>query len=437
MNKIIFLFVFIVLTGCSFNKNSKFWSASEKINKDTNTTNTSKSEEILEKNLVYENEFNQNLKIKIEGNFNTNKQIDYLANNNGRVNFDGKLKTLSRYKFSKIKNFYQYEPEIAFHGKSLIFFDNKGTILKFNQESKLEWKKNFYTKSEKKLKPILQFSNNENYLIVADNLAKYFMLNIETGELIWSKRNVAPFNSQIKIYDDKFLLIDFSNTLRCFSLKSGDELWNVKTQNSLIRSQKKLSIVIVKDIVYFNNSIGDISAVDLNNGELLWQLPTQNTLIYESSFSLETSDIVADNKSLYFSNNQNQFFSIDIDSGNFNWETKINSNLRPIIIGNILFTISLEGYLFLIDKNKGTTIRITDVFDNFKSKKRNLIKPTGFILGRDNIYLSTNNGRLLVIDIADGKTISILKIDNEKILKPVFFDEKLFLVKNNSIIKLN
>ena len=437
MNRILFLFVLIFLTGCSLNKNSKFWSTSETLNEDTKNINTSKSEEILKKSLVYEKEFNQNLKIKVEGNFNKNKQIDYLTNNNSRVNFNGKLETISRYKFSKIKNFYQYEPEIVFHNKSLIFFDNKGNILKFNEDSKLEWKKNYYSKAEKKLKPILQFSNNEKYLITTDNLAKYYMLNIETGELIWSKRNVAPFNSQIKIYQDKFFTIDFSNTLRCFSLKNGDELWSVKTQNSLIRSQKKLSIVIVKDIVYFNNSIGDISAVDLNTGQLLWQLPTQNTLIYESSFSLETSDIVTDNKSLYFSNNQNQFFSIDIDSGNFNWETKINSNLRPIIIGNILFTISLEGYLFLIDKNKGSIIRVTDIFDNFKLKKRNLIKPTGFILGRDNIYLSTNNGRLLVVDIANGKTISTLKIDNEKILKPVFFDEKLFVVKNSAIIRLN
>ena len=437
MNKIIFLFVLIFLTGCSLNKNSKFWSTSETLNQETNNTNTSKSKEIFKKSSGYEKEFNQNLKIKVEGNFNTNKQIDYLTNNNGRVDFNGQLKSLSRYKFSKIKNFYQYEPELVFHNKSLIFFDDKGSILKFNEDSKLVWKKNYYSKSEKKLKPILQFSNNERYLIVADNIAKYYILDIETGELIWTKRNIAPFNSQIKIYKDKFFIIDFSNTLRCFSLKNGDELWSVKTQNSLIRSQKKLSIVIVKDVVYFNNSIGDISAVDLNSGELLWQLPTQNTLIYESSFSLETSDIVTDNKSLYFSNNQNQFFSIDIDSGNFNWETKINSNLRPIIIGNILFTISLEGYLFLIDKNKGSIIRITDIFDNFKSKKRNLIKPTGFILGKDNIYLSTSNGRLLVIDIANGKTISTLKIDNETILKPVFFDEKLFVVKNNAIIRLN
>ena len=34
----------------------------------------------------------------------------------------------------------------------MIFFDNKGSILKFDENSKLIWKKNYYTKSEKKLK---------------------------------------------------------------------------------------------------------------------------------------------------------------------------------------------------------------------------------------------------------------------------------------------
>ena len=65
MNKILFLFVLIFLTGCSLNKNSKFWSTSETLNEDTKNINTSKSEEILKKSSVYEKEFNQNLKIKV------------------------------------------------------------------------------------------------------------------------------------------------------------------------------------------------------------------------------------------------------------------------------------------------------------------------------------------------------------------------------------
>ena len=62
MNKNIFLFVLIFLTGCSLNKNSKFWSTSETLNQETKNTNSSKSEEILKESSVYEKEFNQNLK---------------------------------------------------------------------------------------------------------------------------------------------------------------------------------------------------------------------------------------------------------------------------------------------------------------------------------------------------------------------------------------
>jgi len=438
VNKLIFLFIFIIISACSLNSQSKFWTKSKEVTKDNNNLNNKvKKQEIFKKEKILKKEFNENLKIKINSNSASNYKNNINSNNSGLVNFSGELKRSSRYKFSKIKNFYQYEPELIFDESNLIFFENKGTILKFNENSKLVWKKNFYLKQEKKLNPVLQFASNDKYLIVADNLAKYFMLDKENGELIWSKNNSAPFNSQIKIFKDKFFIIDFDNTLRCFSLKNGNELWNVKTQNSLIRSQKKLSMVIVDNVIFFNNSNGDISSVNLNNGELLWQFPTQNSLVYESAFSLETSEIVTDGKSLYFSNNKNQFYSIDLSTGSLNWKTKVNSNLKPTIIENIIFTVSIEGYLILIDRKNGNIIRITDVFDNFKTKKRNLIKPTGFIVGLDSVYLSTDNGRLLVVDNSSGKIVSAIKIDGEKILRPAVMNDSLFVVKDNSIIKLN
>ena len=201
--------------------------------------------------------------------------------------------------------------------------------------------------------------------------------------------------------------------------------------------KKKLSMIVHKNKIYFNNSLGDITAVDIEEGQLLWQLPTQSSLIYESAFSLETSEIISDNETIYFSNNKNQFFSVDMKSGSFNWKNNINSNLRPIMIDNLLFTITLEGYLAVIEKKSGNIIRVTDILKNIKPKKRKKIKPTGFIIGVNNIYLSTNNGRLLVIDIKSGKTISTLKIDNEKISRPSIKENNLFVIKDNAVIKLN
>lgn len=433
MIKLLYFFIFFsLITSCSLNKNSKFWTESKKIAQED-----LKFKEIFPVEEALNQQLNPDLKIIFEKNLYTKDEEKYFLNNDGRLNFDINLKKSSRYNFSKIKNFDEYEPKMVFNKKNIIFFDNKGSILKFDEDSKLMWKKNYYSKLEKNLTPILQLSATDKFLIVADNIAKYYMINIENGDLIWTKNSLAPFNSQIKIYKDKFFIIDFFNTLRCFSIKSGDELWNIKTENSLVRSQKKLSMIIENEKLYFNNSIGDINAVDIERGELLWQLPTQNSLIYESAFSLKTSELVSDKKSLFFSNNKNQFFSVDLDSGSFNWENKINSNLKPSIIGNFLFTVSLEGYLVVIDKKTGNIIRITDVFNNFKPKKRKKIKPIGFIVGMNNIYLSTNIGTLLIINTSTGKTISSYKIDNEKISRPFPSYKNLFVIKNSSIIKLN
>ena len=174
-----------------------------------------------------------------------------------------------------------------------------------------------------------------------------------------------------------------------------------------------------------------------NEGELLWQLPTQSSSIYKTAFSLETSDLVTDGKTLFFSNNKNQFFSVDLVSGSFNWENKVNSSLRPSLVGNYIFTISLEGYLIVIEKNSGNIIRVTDIFGDYKKKQREKIKPVGFIVGVRNIYLTTDHGRLMIIDIKSGKTKSVLKIDNEKISRPTIMNDNLFVVKDNAIIRLN
>ena len=80
---------------------------------------------------------------------------------------------------------------------------------------------------------------------------------------------------------------------------------------------------------------------------------------------------------------------------------------------------------------------MTDVFKSFKKKTREKIKPLGFIIGSKNIYLTTDHGRLMVIDLKTGKTNSILKIDNDKISRPFVLDKNLFVVKDNAIIKLD
>jgi len=299
------------------------------------------------------------------------------------------------------------------------------------------WTVNNYSKEEKKSSPLLFLENKDEILIVADSISKFYAVNINDGNIIWSKKNVTPFNSEIKIYDNKFFIIDYENILHCYSLKTGEKIWSYKTENVLIKSQKKLSIKIENEIVYFNNSIGDITALDVEQGKLIWQLPTQNNNIYAQSFSLKGSDLTIDKKSIYFSNNNNEFFSIDLSNGNINWQQKINSSIQPILYDDIIISVSNEGLLIFLNKVTGKLIRITDTLKVFKEKKKSQIHVVGFAIGTNKIFITTSNGRLLIIDIKTGKNNKIIKIDGNKISKPFINNNMLFVIKNKAIIKFD
>ena len=184
---------------------------------------------------------------------------------------------------------------------------------------------------------------------MTDTLSKRYLINLSKGELVWSKNSLSPFNSNVKIFKDNFITIDFDNVIRCFSIKEGNEIWNFKTEDTFIKSQKKLSLVLKGRIVYFINNLGDVTALNVEDGSLVWQTPTQSNVIYQNAFSLENSDLVFANNSIYFSNNKNEIFSIDARSGIVKWKQTVNSSLRPTIVENLIFSVSEEGYVFIIE----------------------------------------------------------------------------------------
>ena len=430
MIKYIFLILLISINQCSFNSNSKFWTKEKKVEQLSKNV-----KKIFEDEKVINKELNENITVKIPKNISNN--FNLLSNNLEIKNLNFNIKKTSKFKFSKIENFNYFEPELVFDGNNFIYFDDKGNIIKFGRDFKIIWKKNFYSKQEKKNKPILSFTVANNTLIIFDNLSKIYAVNLITGNLIWSKKNKNPFNSQIKVFNNKIYAIDMSNILRCYSLLDGSELWQFKSEDTFLKSTKRNSLIISDDKIFFNNSLGDVIAIDAKSGLLLWQIPTQSSLIYENAFNLVMSDLVSDNKNIIFSNNRNEFYSLNMINGFLNWKQKINSSVRPIFYDQFIFTISDEGYFFVIDGKTGNVIRITDIFNIFGKNKRENIKPIGFVATLNKLILSTSNGRVIVIDIKNGKVDSIFKIDNERVSRPFIFDNKIILVKNNSIIKLN
>ena len=432
MNRIIILIIALIfLNQCSLNENSRIWK--DKENKLEAQKNFKK---VFEEDKKIETEFNQELKLDLSSIIPNNKISDN-KNNYGSQKYDGLTIKSGNYKFSKFADVNQLNFKPIFLNDGLIFFDNKGSIIRFNNNQKVLWKTNHYSKSEKKLRPKLNFVLDGENLLVFDSIAKYYSIDINTGELNWSMNNIYPFNSDIKKHKNKIFVIDYKNTLRCFKVNDGSECWNFKTEESFTISNSKFSLIIINDMVIFSNSIGDITAIDIKTGLITWQLPTQSSSIINETYNFKISKLVSDGNSIIFSNNKNEFHSIDVKTGTINWINEINSNITPIITGNLIFTVSNEGYLIVIEKNKGNIIRVTDLFKYYKLKERKKIKPVGFAIGNTNLYLTNTDGKMIVVDLNLGVVKRVEKVSGDFISRPFIVNDNIFVIKNGSIIQYN
>jgi len=404
---LIYLTIFFLLTNCSFDKKKEVFDPNKK--------------PILEKKSIKVTELNSDLKVKIKNKIE-------------RQEFVNQFKNTKIYKFKKIEQIENYQLNIQhLNDGGLIFFDGKGSIFRLDDNLKELWKINFYNKKEIKLNPKLYFNINRNFLIVADSISKIFVVDIDNGNLIWMKESNSPFNSNIIVKDSNFFVLDFKNNLKCFDIRNGNEIWNFQSEDTFIKSQKKLSLILHNEILYFNNNIGDLTAINSNDGSLIWQTPTQDSTIYLNSFSLKISELIFSKNNIYFSNNYGEFFSIDSVSGIINWTQSIKSVFKPINLENIVITFTEDGYMYIIEEVSGNIIRITNIFKNFKNK--NKLKINDFKFSEGKIIASLNDSNLLAIDIETGST-SRMKIKSvSKQSYPSFKNQNLYLLSNNNIIK--
>jgi len=429
VTRIFILFLLpLILANCSLNENSKIWNKNKKLNIDKNTKII-----FAEKKISY-NELNPNISLNLSQIKIQNKILDD-KNNFGIQNYSGEIKKIKNFRFSKFNNEIETDLKPLFLKDGIVFFDSKGSVIRFDNDQKIVWKKNYYSKFEKKNNPKLSFGIHGDKLIVVDNLSNLFLMNLKNGNLVWKKKNDYPFNSEIKIFDNKFYVIDLKNVLRCYFIKDGSKCWSLETEKTLTITNSKNSLLIAGNLVYFINNLGDLTAADILSGDLMWQLPTQSSDITNITYNFKNSKIVSEGKNIFFSNNKNEFYSINLKNGSINWINDISSSLTPIVIGNFIITFSDNGYLFVIDKEQGNIIKIKDIYKMYKDKKRKKIRPTGFSISQDKIYLSNNDGKLMILDLKTGNVLKTEKIARKIMSEPFLYNNHLFMIKNGSVVQ--
>ena len=183
------VFVFLIITNCSFDTKSGIWTGDKKIAEEKEVFIR-----IDEESKIIKEEINSKLIINIkEGSLNKNWFFSdvNLKNNIPHLLFNGSLKNISKFKFKKSANLAFYSPEILLSEKYIIFYDNNGFLVKYNSNKEILWKTRISNKKQQKNITSISLALLENTIYGSDNLGKYFALDLNTGKLKWEKKHIA------------------------------------------------------------------------------------------------------------------------------------------------------------------------------------------------------------------------------------------------------
>lgn len=441
MNKFFFLISLIALfflNNCSLDNQTGIWTGSEEERKKIARLEKGK---LIKKTIVFstvekfEKEISPSHDTPLINPINNKSwpmQNLNLQNFYANQYYDGNLKLVFKKKFGKNK--------FAFHkslstplviNDNVILSDDRGIIYYINKSGKLVWKKNFYTKKYKKNYKQLSYAFYKDNIYISDNIGFIYSIEFKSGKLNWKKFYGIPFNSRIKIFKEKIYLVDKDNKILCFNSFDGSKVWEQKTVSTFIKSQKYLALSISKNNhVFFINSAGDLFKIDSANGKVLWSLPTIKGFGEHDTDFFKSSDLVIDDDTLFFSNETSNSFSINSSSGFVNWRTEIKTSIIPIINGANIFLLTNNGYLVNLNKSDGKILWSVNVFKNIKKKKRN-IKTSGFILGKNLIYITTTDGNLIIYNAQSGKMKLSKRISNSINLGPIISNNKIYILSRD------
>ena len=323
-----------------------------------------------------------------------------------------------------------------FDKDNLITNDHRGNIIVFSiKENKVLNKFNFYKKKFKKIKKKLNLILRGDIIYVTDNIGFVYAFDFINNKVIWAKNNKIPFRSNLKIIDEKLVAADQNNNLYIFSVKNGDLIKLIPTEDTQIKNNYKNNFSSNEYSSFLLNTYGSLYAIDNKNNEVKWVI-NLNQSIDLNPRSLFTGNQLVNNNNIIVVTSHEATYIIDTLTGTLIHKLNIISQIKPLIANNYLFLVSKNNLLICLDMITGKVIYSYNInqkiaeFLEIKEKKANL---KSIMMANDKILILLKNSYFLEINI-NGNLENVFKFKNKINSNIVFLNRSILYLDNKNKI---
>ncbi len=439
--KIIYILIpLLIFNNCSFDNKTGIWKTDSDIKIQKDEFSEFQDLSIANKSFNKIITINKNYKFKKFNTINPKNWTDkYFNISNSFDNFKYEDLNEVLFKSSKISRS-ELNENFLLENNNFIFSDAKGNLIIYSLEKKkIIVKFNFYKKKFKKKNKNLNLIVENNIIYISDNFGYLYAYNYQKKNLLWAKNYKVPFKSNLKIFKNKLIGVDQKNNLFYFNKFNGDILGSIPTEEVSLTSNFLNNITLSKQDTFLVNTYGTVYSINSNTMQLNWFLNLNDSSSNDASNIFEGTEISYNNEKLFIAT-KNFTYIINSKNGSIIYKVNFSSFIKPINIGEYLFTISKNNLLIGLNLNDGKIIYSSDInelISNFLKTKKKQVKLKSLMVVNNKLFVFLKNSYYLQISF-DRKIKKINKLPTKKISYPIFSNGSMIYFNNkNKIIIIN
>ncbi len=244
----------------------------------------------------------------------------------------------------------------------------------------------------------LEVTLSGNTLYVADVKGRVNAINAASGSNQWSRDLNLPLRGGPGVGEGLVVVVSAKGDVVALDLANGTERWRAK-----LATEINSVPMVAAGVVVTHANDGRIVGFDAATGERRWSFQRPGPTLRLRG----TAQPVADGAALYSGLDGGKLVKIDIATGRPAWETSISYpsgrtelerivdiDSRTLIGDNQVYTVSFQGDIAAVEKNRGTVIW-----------RRDFSSHQGMVFDGTLLYASDSTGAIAAIDSRTGEQV--------------------------------
>jgi outer membrane protein assembly factor BamB len=318
--------------------------------------------------------------------------------------------------------------------------------------------------------PSLEIAADNKAIYTADHSGSVVSLDIASGEKNWSTDIDHSISGGVGFGGNKVLLGTIEGQVIALNAENGDLIWATEVSSEVLSSPVGNNTIVVAQSI--DNRV---YALDSDTGAELWQHDAGATIL---SVRGNSSAVILGNMTVAAFDN-GKLIAFNSENGSIKWEARlalpkgktelermIDIDGKPLVVGDIIYSVSYQGRLGALTRGTGRNLWyqdssshfspayndgmlfVTEAKDDsisaFKAGNGILAWKNDQLIHRDltgpvslsgNIAVADAKGYVHLINPADGSLVGREKVDGSGVSSPLLVvDESLIIQANNGAV---